>query len=651
MLQHTKMIAVAAAVFLTARCSEAPSNPAAKPSPEASEVGTLAARAIASALAEPAIRQQILGDLRDSPFSEHKVVLQDYFGTPGGVRVLDAIDRAGIDADKLRRALADVHRIQFYVPSTAQRSTWKGTDDVLVLANLTSEMPTMAFAPGGVAVPFALDKGKLPSGVGALFLLQWAEPMFHRWSGPTAATETIQKPDESQIGSGRVVRDASGHVVSTTDDTPAGTSDVAASAAFEEPAGTYLTYLENRAGICDNLCIGGEHLEFEFRSTASDNPTTYVSSQLSGIGTDAGSQWQGWWQVHSSRVHYPVTMEVQVWEIDDSSPDDPFYCALGQDPTPCSPSITPWPYLTDPYGSHGPWPFGLCEDDPAVCVHPWGEFDPDISVTFTDRATPVATQVTVSPQNATINKDATQAFTAQVFDQYGGLMPSAVATWTSVNTSIATVASTGNLSATATGVGGGQVAITATVGSASRGATLTVLAPATLSVSPSSATTCPGRSRTLTATVTDQNGNVWTGGTVGWSSANTSIATATSTGSRTANGTGVADGQVAITATLDGATGQSTITVGSCPSVTVSGPASVKPGATCSWFADASGGTPPYNYAWNPVGNNASELTYTNHEPNGGSFNVTVTVSDANGLLASDTQVVSVSSTARDCLF
>ena len=65
MLQHTKMIAVAAAVFLTARCSEAPSNPAAKPSPEASEVGTLAARAIASALAEPAIRQQILGDLRD----------------------------------------------------------------------------------------------------------------------------------------------------------------------------------------------------------------------------------------------------------------------------------------------------------------------------------------------------------------------------------------------------------------------------------------------------------------------------------------------------------------------------------------------------------------------------------------------------------
>ncbi len=269
----------------------------------------------------------------------------------------------------------------------------------------------------------------------------------------------------------------------------------------------------------------------------------------------------------------------------------------------------------------------------------------------TVRPAPRATTVTLSPASATISKGAGQAFTATVQDQYGNTMSGAVATWTSSNTSAATVASTGNLTATATGVGGGQATIQAAVDAASGNATLTVLAPATLSVSPSSATTCPGRSKTLTATVLDQNGNVWTAGTVGWSSANTSIATATSTGSRTANATGVASGQVAITATLDGATGQSTITVGSCPSVTVTGPTSVKPGATCAWFANASGGTPPYNYAWNPVGNNSSELIYTNHEPNGGSFNVSVTVSDANGLVAAGTRVVSVSSTARDCTF
>ena len=243
-----------------------------KTADDAAEVGPLAARAIALAMAEPQIRQQILGDMRDSPFSEHKLVLQDYFATTAGARVLDAIQRAGIDSDKLRSAVQDARRIQFYVPSTDQRSSWQGTADVLVVANLTRQVPTAGFAPSGEAVPIALGKG-MPSGVGALFVLQGAEPMFHRWSGPTAATATIQQPDETQIGSGRIVQDGSGHVISTTDDTPAGTSRASASAALNEPAGTYLTRLSNDAGVCDNTCPPGEHLEFIFKATASDNPT------------------------------------------------------------------------------------------------------------------------------------------------------------------------------------------------------------------------------------------------------------------------------------------------------------------------------------------------------------------------------------------
>jgi len=534
-----------------------------KTDPDASQVGPLAARAIALAMAEPQIRQQILGDMRDSPFSEHKLVLQDYFGTPGGARVLDAIQRAGIDSDKLRSALQDARRIQFYVPSTNQRSAWRGTADVMVAPHLTRELPTIGFPPTGEAVSIDLAKGTMPGGVSALFVLQWAEPMFHRWSGPTMATEAIQEPDEPQIGSGSVVRDATGQVISTTDDTPLGSSRPAASAAFNEPAGTYLTRLSNDNGVDDGL--SGDNLEFEFRSSASDNPTTYLSKQLTGIPIDAGAVWQGWWRVHTSRVHSPVTMEVQVWEIDDTSPDDAFYCALGQDPTPCTPGVTNWPYLTDPYGLHGPWSFGLCQDDPAVCVHPWGEFDPDISVTFSDRNTPVPTTVTVAPQNATINKSATQDYTAQVFDQYGGLMTNQIATWTSLNTSVATVVSTGNMSARATGVGGGQVEIRATVGSAYRGGTLTVLAPATVTVSPSSVSICPGGGPAmLTATVLDQQGNVWTAGTVAWSSSNTSIATVTAYDSRRGTATGAAVGSATITATLDGVSGTSNVTVGTC---------------------------------------------------------------------------------------
>jgi len=89
-------------------------------------------------------------------------------------------------------------------------------------------------------------------------------------------------------------------------------------------------------------------------------------------------------------------------------------------------------------------------------------------------------------------------------------------------------------------------------------------APTTVTVSPSSATMCPTGNLGVTATVTDQNGGVWTGGTVAWSSSNTSVATATSNGSRTANVAATGNGTATITATLDGVSGPSTVTVGAC---------------------------------------------------------------------------------------
>lgn len=175
-------------------------------------------------------------------------------------------------------------------------------------------------------------------------------------------------------------------------------------------------------------------------------------------------------------------------------------------------------------------------------------------------------------------------------------------------------------------------------------------APTTLTVSPSSAITCPSgaNNKLLTATVLDQNGNVWSAGTVGWSSSNTSIATVTSTGSRTGNVAGVANGQATITGTLDGASGQSTITVMSCPSVFISGPASVRPSATCAWFANVSNGTAPYHYAWWPLANDEPELIYTN---SGQNFNMQVWVTDANGLKGLGTRSITVSSGAPACQF
>ena len=638
------MVAAAVVLVLTASCSDPTTRPIANPpTPDVSEVGTLAARALAGALAEPEIRQQILGDMRDSPFSEHKLVLQDYFATPGGARVLAAIERAGIDADKLRSSLQDAHRIQFYLPSTAQRSAWRGTPDVMVAPNLTREPPTVGFTPTGEAVTIAVGKGTMPSGVGALFVLQGAEPMFHRWAGPTAATETIQLPDESQVGSGKVVRDTAGTVIASTDDTPMGASRAQRSVEAAQAPGTGLTTLVNH-GVCDNACTG-EHLEFEFRSTASDDPNLYTSAMLSGI--DPGSEsdpsvWTGWWQVHTSRVINGVTMTVEVWEIDDwPNPDDKFLCQANH-PN-CHFDVTNWPYLIQ--GSS--WSFPLCEDQTFNCTH----LPSDLEVSFGDRTTSVVASVTVSPATATISKGlSTQPYTATARDQYGDVMPGQTASWASLNTNVATVASTGALTATATGVGGGTATIRATVAGVNGDATLTVLAPATLTLSPSSAITCPSgvNNKILTATVLDQNGGVWSAGTVGWSSSNAGIATATSTGSRTGNVAGVANGQVTVTAALDGPTGQASITVLSCPSVNISGPASVRPSATCAWFANVSNGTAPYHYAWTPLGNDEPELIYTN---SGQNFNMQVWVTDANGLKGLGTRSITVSSGAPACQF
>jgi len=83
------------------------------------------------------------------------------------------------------------------------------------------------------------------------------------------------------------------------------------------------------------------------------------------------------------------------------------------------------------------------------------------------------------------------------------------------------------------------------------------------------------------------------------------------------------------------------------PSVTISGPTTVRPGDTCTWFANASGGTPPYiTYAWTPLGANAPEFTYTN---SGQSFTVSVRVTDAAGASGFDSHPVTVSSSARAC--
>lgn len=83
--------------------------------------------------------------------------------------------------------------------------------------------------------------------------------------------------------------------------------------------------------------------------------------------------------------------------------------------------------------------------------------------------------------------------------------------------------------------------------------------------------------------------------------------------------------------------------------VTLTGPASVRSGATCLWTAASTTGTAPYTYSWNKSPNLSSipgELAWQNA---GSAFTVTVTVQDAVGATGQNSKSVTISGSAPLC--
>lgn len=95
------------------------------------------------------------------------------------------------------------------------------------------------------------------------------------------------------------------------------------------------------------------------------------------------------------------------------------------------------------------------------------------------------------------------------------------------------------------------------------------------------------------------------------------------------------------------------VTGGSVTSSINYGPTSVKPGAYCEWMAAANGGTAPYSWQWtvdgSPVTGSANDIYYTNSKSNGQSFQLGITVTDANSNTHTSYRTVSVSNSAPTC--
>lgn len=166
---------------------------------------------------------------------------------------------------------------------------------------------------------------------------------------------------------------------------------------------------------------------------------------------------------------------------------------------------------------------------------------------------PVAT-VTVSPLTSSVAIGATAQLSATLTDASGNTLSGRVISWSSSQTTVATVSPTGVV----TGVSGGTATITAMSEGRVGTATVNVVASGTrtVTVTPSTATISVLGSVTLTATVRDPSGAIISA-PVTWSTSNALIAGVSSSGTVS----GLLPGTATITAKSGSATGTALITV------------------------------------------------------------------------------------------
>lgn len=176
---------------------------------------------------------------------------------------------------------------------------------------------------------------------------------------------------------------------------------------------------------------------------------------------------------------------------------------------------------------------------------------------------PIAS-IVLAPATATVIVGQALQLTATPRDSAGNALMGRAIAWTSSDPSIASVSSTGLVTALARGA----ATITASSEGVNATARLTVaLVPVdTITVSPATSTLAAGRSVQLTARAVDSAGNLLVGRDVEWRTDQPSIATVDADGVVT----GIAAGRATITATIDGKSGSAVVTVTPVPVASLS---------------------------------------------------------------------------------
>lgn len=411
------------------------------------------AHAIAGAMRDGRVRETVLVAMRDSPWNEHKIVLQDFLSSEAGAPVLAASAKAaGESPNEFLSLAASLPALDFYVPSRAERRSWRGTEAISIEASLNFEGGAVfRFGPGGTPIhsiehtpggavalihPAELKIKRLnPQEQGSGGVIESTsdgqDAYSFRWVG---ADGKVVQPDmqrflgsfaeSSHLDSGSGIR-RSVTAVSATDQTrlgciaindweDSGNNEVVVRYYFYEPDGTYRGY--------------GEYTYTEFESNSQKCPGTAV---LNEVMPDLGQ----------------ARINADVWESDCG-------CFGNGD---------------DHVGSRDFFYYdnNQARDVPITpLIHDWVA---TMDLEWQARSQSVFTSVSVD--GMTLIAGTTGNAVAHALDQYGYRLPGySVSNWSTADPFIASVSSTGvvaannegstNLSATISGVtGSGSVVV------------------------------------------------------------------------------------------------------------------------------------------------------------------------------------------------
>jgi hypothetical protein len=146
------VIGAAFAIVIMGACRDhVPTAPQAgliRPTASVSDADSLVllplARGVALALANDALRVQVLEDLRDTPFGDHTIHAASYLAGPRGRPLLEAAALAlGQRPEELISLAARSPDLAFELPAKLDRVEWRATPDVVVVATARTKAQVM----------------------------------------------------------------------------------------------------------------------------------------------------------------------------------------------------------------------------------------------------------------------------------------------------------------------------------------------------------------------------------------------------------------------------------------------------------------------------------------------------------------------------